>query len=89
MLREYTSIPQKRLACQIEETGTLEKLSDGVAKYENKVGAITELLEFTYSANQGKPEPGDYIVQLSKEDVYLVKKDVFEASYRSTGFKLK
>ena len=88
MLREYTSIPQSRLACQIEETGKVEKVREGVAKYENKVGSVTELMEFTYSDGQ-KPEAGDYIVHLSKTDIYLVKKDVFEKSYRSTGFKLK
>ena len=88
MLREYSSIPQKRLACQIEESGKVEKVSDGIAKYENKVGAVTELLEFKYTEGQ-KPEVGDYIVFISKEDVYLVKKDLFESSYRSTGFKLR
>jgi hypothetical protein len=87
MLREYTSIPQKRLACQIEETGKIEKVKEGVAKYTNKVGAIQELMEFKYSEGQ-KPEPGDYIVKESKTNVYLVKKDLFERTYRSTGFKL-
>lgn len=88
MLKEYTSIPQKRLACQIEEGGNLEKIKEGVARYTNKVGAIQELMEFTYSENQ-KPEVGDYIVQADKRDVYLVKKDLFEKTYRSTGFRLR
>lgn len=88
MLREYNSIPRKRLACQIEEGGTLEKIREGVARYTNKVGAIQELMEFTYSENQ-KPEVGDYIVQVDKKDVYLVKKGTFEKTYRCTGFKLR
>ena len=87
MFREYQSIPQKRLACQIEEGGTLEKISDGVARYTNKVGAIQELIEFQYGTD--KPAVGDYIVKESKQDVYLVKQELFERTYRSTGFKLR
>ena len=87
MLREYQSIPQKRLACQIEEGSKVEKLRDGVARYTNKVGAIQEIMEFQYGDK--KPEVGDYIVQESKTDVYLVKRELFERTYRSTGFKLK
>lgn len=88
MLREYMSIPQKRLACQIEETGELTKVREGVGLYQNKVGAITEIMEFTYSDGQ-KPEVGDYIVKEGKTDVYLIKQELFERTYRSTGFKLK
>lgn len=88
MLREYTSIPQKRLACQIEETGVLTKVDDGIAKYTNKVGAITELMEFSYKEGE-KPEVGDYIVQEEKSSYYLSKKERFEADYRGTGFKLR
>ena len=87
MFREYVSIPQKRLACQIEEGSKVEKLRDGVARYTNKVGAIQEIMEFQYGDK--KPEVGDYIVQESKTDVYLVKKESFEKMYRSTGFKLR
>lgn len=87
MFREYTSIPQKRLACQIEEGGTLEKISDGLARYTNRVGAIQELIEFQYGDK--KPEVGDYIVKEGKQDVYLIKQELFERTYRSTGFKLK
>lgn len=87
MLREYQSIPQKRLACQIEEGAKVEKLRAGVARYTNKVGAIQEIMEFQYGDR--KPEVGDYIVQVSKDDVYLVKKELFERTYRSTGFKLR
>lgn len=47
MLKEYQSILQKRLACYIEESGKMEKIKAGVAKYTNKVGAIQELLEFS------------------------------------------
>lgn len=88
MLKEYTSIPQKRLACQVEEGGTLEKIREGVARYTNKVGAIQELMEFTYSEGQ-KPEVGDYLVKEGKTEYKLYKKDKFESSYRGTGFKLK
>lgn len=88
MLREYQSIPQKRLACQIEEGGKIEKVKEGVAKYTNKVGAIIELMEFKYSADQ-TPKVGDYIVKQAQDNVYLVNKDDFEKTYRSTGFKLK
>jgi hypothetical protein len=87
MFREYTSIPQKRLACQIEEEGKVEKIKEGVARYTNKVGAINELIDFKYGDK--KPEVGDYIVKESKTDCYLVKKDLFEKTYRSTGFKLR
>ena len=87
MFREYTSIPQKRLACQIEEGGTLEKISDGLARYTNRVGAIQELIEFQYGDKE--PEVGDYIVKEGKQDVYLIKQELFERTYRSTGFKLK
>ena len=87
MFREYTSIPQKRLACQIEEGGTLEKISDGLARYTNKVGAIQELIEFQYGTD--KPVVGDYIVKESKKDVYLMKKDLFEKTYKSAGYKLQ
>lgn len=87
MFKEYTSIPQKRLACQIEESGKVEKIKEGIARYTNKVGAIQELIDFQYGDK--KPEVGDYIVQESKTDVYLVKKELFDRTYRSTGFKLK
>lgn len=88
MLREYTTRVQKKQACIIEESGKLEKVKTGVAKYTNKVGAITELYEFTYSDKQ-TPEVGDYIVYQSADDIYLVKKAVFEKSYVPCGFKLK
>ena len=88
MLKEYASIPKKRLACQIEEGGTLEKISEGTGRYTNKVGAVQELIDFTYAEGQ-KPEVGDYLVQEGKTDYRLSKKAKFESSYRGTGFKLK
>ena len=88
MFREYASIPKKRLACQIEVGGVLEKIKDGVARYTNKVGAISELIEFEYQDGQ-KPEAGDYIVKINKTDVHLVKQDLFEGEYRSSGFRLR
>jgi hypothetical protein len=87
MLREYTTIVQTRLACQIEESGKLEKIKAGEYKYTNKQGAITELLEFSCD-NKVTPKPGDYIVKLSSTDIYHVEKDVFEKSYRPSGFRL-
>jgi len=87
MLREYVSIPQKRLACKIEKDAKIEKVKGDEFKYTNKVGAIQELMIFNCGGK--KAEVGDYIVRLSKEDQYLVKKDVFEKSYRCSSFKLK
>ena len=87
MLREYTSIPKKCLACRIEETGKVEKVKEGTAVYKNKVGAIQEVMEFQYPPSS-KPEPGDYIVKEGKSDQYLVKRAQFEREYRSSGFKL-
>ena len=88
MLREYNSIPQKRLACQIEEGSKVEKLRDGVARYTNKVGAVQELIDFTYAEGQ-KPEVGDYLVKEGKTEYKLSKKVQFESSFRGTGFKLR
>ena len=88
MLKEYASIPKKRLACQIEEGGNLEKISEGTGRYTNKVGAVQELIDFTYAEGQ-KPEVGDYLVKEGKTDYRLCKKAKFESSYRGTGFKLK
>lgn len=95
MLREYKTIQQNKFACQIEETGKIEPIKDaetgktlpGRARYTNKRGAITELMEFTHDVKQ-KPEVGDYIVKQSEDDIYLVKQAVFEKSYRPAGFKL-
>ena len=87
MLREYTTIQKTKLACMIEETGTIEKITAGESRYMNKQGAITELLEFTHDAKI-KPAPGDYIIRQSDIESYLLKKEVFEKSYRPSGFKL-
>lgn len=87
MLREYTTIQQTRLACQIEETGNIEKIKAGEFRYTNKQGAITELMEFSCDAKV-TPKTGDYIVKASDDDIYHVKQKVFEKSYRPSGFKL-
>jgi hypothetical protein len=87
MLKEYTMIQKTRLACRIEESGKLEEVKKGLYKYTNKVGAVTELLEFSVDIKI-VPKPGDYIVRISKENSYHVPKDEFEFTYRPTGFKL-
>jgi hypothetical protein len=87
MLKEYTMIQKTRLACRIEESGKLEEVKKGLYKYTNKVGAVTELLEFSVDIKI-VPKPGDYIVRISKESMYHVSKEEFESTYRSTGFKL-
>jgi hypothetical protein len=87
MLREYTTVQKTRLACQIEETGNIEKIKAGEFRYTNKQGAITELLEFSCDTKV-TPKAGDYIVKISDDDIYHVKQKVFEESYRPAGFKL-
>jgi hypothetical protein len=89
MLRNYTSKQVNVLACLIEETGTVTKIEDGEYKYEHKGrGAITTVLIFAVS-NKQNPQAGDYIIQLSKEDIYLCPADVFKEKYVVTGMVIK
>jgi hypothetical protein len=88
MFKEYKTLQQTRMACKIEPNGIVEKVKPGVARYKNKTGAITELIEFSHDTKV-KPDAGDYIVRMCEDDVYHVRKEVFEKSYRPTGFKLK
>jgi hypothetical protein len=86
MLREYDTRPKVVLACLIEETGEIKKVSTGKYKYTHKgKGAVSTCLEFTVSK---KPVPGDYIIYLSKDDCYHCTKEVFESKYmpRSSHF---
>ena len=88
MYREYTTIVQTRLACQILDTGTIEEVSPTVSLYKNKVGAITQLEEFIHITG-AVIEAGDYIVKTPDGKAVHAKKDEFERKYRSTGFILR
>jgi hypothetical protein len=85
MLREYTTVVKRALACKIEATGKLEKIKAGLYKYTNKAGAITELMEFSCDTKV-TPKAGDYIVQ--DAECYHATKEDFEKLYRLSGFKL-
>jgi len=84
VLREYTSVPQKVLACKIEEDGTLKKV-DKEWEYMHKTKAITSKMRFSASK---EPKPGDYIIQQSKTDVYCCPADVFDMKYKPTGVRI-
>jgi len=87
MLREYTNKPTTRLACQISEKGKIEKIKTGVYSYSAQgSGASKIYLEFTIGAKQKAPVAGDYIIQLSKDDVYCSPKDAFEEAWVPKGF---
>ena len=91
MLKEFVNRPQKRLACVIEEKGELEKLEKGVWKYTHKgKGATTTLLKFSTLKNKKDAEPqvGDYIVFLSKTDVYLCDKKTWEDAWSPSGMRI-
>ena len=88
MYREYTTIVKTRLACQIEDKGVIEPVAPGISIYRNKVGAITQLEEFTH-AEGVEPRPGDYIVKTPDGKTALAEKEQFEKNYRSSGFVLK
>ncbi len=88
MYREYTTIVQTRLACQILESGTIEKVSPTVSLYKNKVGAITQLEEFIH-VSDAVIEAGDYIVKTPDGNTVHAKKDEFEGKYKSSGFILR
>ena len=88
MLKEFKRIPKTKFASKIEENGELKQLNKTSYKYTNKVGAITELVEFTCKEDQ-VPEPGDYIVQNDDGNTYyLADKEDWEAEYQSQGFCL-
>lgn len=89
MYKEYKSIPQVRMACEMKEDGKLTKVKAGIFKYERKgAGGMTELVEFGVNAKQGTPKLGDYIVKLNDDDIYHVEKEQFEKTYNPVGFTL-
>jgi hypothetical protein len=90
MLKEYTNIPASRLACVIEESGVLTKLTKGEWKYTNRGrGAVSTELVFMTRTKQKDPVPGDYIVQISKTDVYHCDKKTWEGNWIPKGFYVK
>jgi len=90
MLIEYTSKPITVLACKMLEEGTIEKAKKaGMYVYSHKgKGAVKTRLEFAVSSNQ-KPVPGDYIIKLSKDNIYLCKADVFDKKYGVKGMVIR
>lgn len=89
MLREFNNKPQTRLACRIEDGGTLEKVKKGIWKYTNQLKGCTKVeLEFQVGATQEDPVVGDYIVYLDANDIYLCDKEKWEASWNPKGMVL-
>lgn len=89
MYKEYKSIPQTRMACQMQEGGTITKVKAGIYSYKRKgSGGMMELVEFGVNVKQPEPKLGDYIVKLKADDIYLVEKEQFEKTYNPVGFKL-
>ena len=84
MFREYVSIPQVRLACQVTEKGTVTKLDKDKYLYTEKVGAISERMEFS---SETEPVIGDYIV-IKDNDYLLIAKVAFEERFRSTTYRI-
>lgn len=84
MFREYVSIPQVRLACQITERGKVTQLTKDKYLYTEKVGAISERMEFS---SETEPSIGDYIVTMDN-DYLLIAKVAFEERFRSTTYKI-
>ena len=83
MFREYVSIPQVRLACQISDKGSITKAGDKYL-YVEKVGAISERIVFS---SEIEPDIGDYIVSMGN-DYLLICKVEFEERFRSTTYRI-
>ena len=83
MFREYVSIPQVRLACQISDKGSTVKAGDKYL-YVEKVGAISERIVFS---SEVEPVIGDYIVAMDN-DYLLIAKVAFEERFRSTTYRI-
>lgn len=82
MLKNYPIKPGDVMACEIAEDGTLTDLEGGVWKYRHKGrGPATTILEFTIGAKQAAPKVGDFIIRLSKTDIYLCGRAVFLKKY--------
>lgn len=89
MLREYTSKPCTVLACEMIEEGDVKDKGKGVWRYTHKGrGASTTMLDFSVSKDQ-EPEAGDFIIKLSKTDIYLCKAEVFHAKYGVKGMVIR
>lgn len=90
MLRKYVTKPSDVMACKITEKGKITRpegvtTKKGTYIYKEKAGAITTLLEFEASKT---PAVGDYIIFLSKEDIYHCPEDVFDKKYALEGFRI-
>ena len=83
MFREYVSIPQVRLACQISYKGSITRVGSKFL-YTEKVGAISERIEFS---SEVEPDIGDYIVSMDN-DYRLMRKVEFEKRFRSTTYRI-
>ena len=88
MLREFITKQKKVLACEILESGKLTKLESGYYKYNNKIGAVNVEYEFSVDTKQ-VPVVGDMIMYLSKDDVYLCKRKVFDDKYSPVGMVIR
>lgn len=84
-MREYITKQETVLATQITDKGTIEAVDVGVYKYSEQNGCIRSVVEFTIGAKQAEPKVGDYIKYASKDDVYLVDKEVFEKKHSKKG----
>jgi len=87
MLKEYTSVPQKRLACKIVKRGKIaeEAKMPGMYTYKIKENGINHILRFSASE---KPKVGGYIIKIAEDDIYFCKESVFEKGYKQSGFQL-
>lgn len=83
MFREYVSIPQVKLACQISDKGSITQVGAKFL-YTEKVGAISERIEFS---SEAEPVIGDYIV-LMDNDYLLIDRVEFEERFRSTTYRI-
>lgn len=91
MLREYTSKPCTVLACMIEDAGEVTEVKgkESTFQYKHKgKGAVSTLMVFTAAPDEDGDyliQPGDYIIQVSKTDIYHCPADVFKMKYSVQG----
>ena len=83
MFREYVSIPQVRLACQISDKGSITQVG-AMFLYTEKVGAISERIEFS---SDKAPAIGDYIIS-EASGYYLMPQEDFEERFKSTTYRI-
>ena len=84
MFKEYVSIPRVKVACLVDERGEVTHLREKMFLYTEKVGAISERIEF-YS--EETPAIGDYVTS-DASGYYLIPKQDFEERFRSTTYKI-